>query len=241
MFSILWWLSDNWLIHSNDVTMTTMASQITNPTAVYLIVYSGADQRKHQISASLAFVRGIHNGPVTRIMFVFDDIIMFTYTYVLRVYAVCTAILCLIHKVYVLRNDVFVHIPARSWTLDSMFFIYVVYRYNTFYKDSYIIPLFLNALKYDILNMYSSEAEGLSRYQMFYLLAASGVVASTALCAAGLVDASTLYPGVFNPCRYQLWSANAICLLYPTLNISDLVLYHTSDRKVHLVLFMIIP
>ena len=47
-------------------------------------VYSGADQRKHQSSASLAFVLGIHRwpvksphkGPVTRKMFSFDDVIM---------------------------------------------------------------------------------------------------------------------------------------------------------------------
>ena len=40
--------------------MTTMASQITSLTVVYSIIYSGADQRKHQSSASLAFVQGIH-------------------------------------------------------------------------------------------------------------------------------------------------------------------------------------
>ena len=40
-----------------------MASQITSLAIVYLTVYSGADQRKHQCSASLAFVRGIQ--PVT--------------------------------------------------------------------------------------------------------------------------------------------------------------------------------
>ena len=40
--------------------MTTLASQITSLTVVYSIVYSGVDQRKHQSSASLAFVRGIH-------------------------------------------------------------------------------------------------------------------------------------------------------------------------------------
>ena len=40
--------------------MTTMKSQITSLTVVYSIVYSDADQRKHQSSASLAFVRGIH-------------------------------------------------------------------------------------------------------------------------------------------------------------------------------------
>ena len=48
------------LPHYIDAIMTTMASQITSLTVVYSIVYSGADQRKHQSSASLAFVRGIH-------------------------------------------------------------------------------------------------------------------------------------------------------------------------------------
>ena len=40
--------------------MSTMASQITSLTIVYSTIYSGVDQRKHQSSASLAFVRGIH-------------------------------------------------------------------------------------------------------------------------------------------------------------------------------------
>ena len=40
--------------------MTTMASEITSLTVVYSTVYSDVDQRKHQSSASLAFVRGIH-------------------------------------------------------------------------------------------------------------------------------------------------------------------------------------
>ena len=39
--------------------MGAMTSQITSLTIVYSAVYSGADQRKHQSSASLAFVRGI--------------------------------------------------------------------------------------------------------------------------------------------------------------------------------------
>ena len=46
--------------HYNDVIMTTMASQITSLTVVYSTVYSDADQRKHQSSASLAFVWGIY-------------------------------------------------------------------------------------------------------------------------------------------------------------------------------------
>ena len=46
--------------HYDDVIMTTMASQITSLAVVYSTVYSDADQRKHQSSASLAFVWGIH-------------------------------------------------------------------------------------------------------------------------------------------------------------------------------------
>ena len=70
--------------HYDDVIMTMLASQITSLTVVYSIVYSGVNQRKHQSSASLAFVREIHRGPVnfphkcpvTRKMFPFDDVIM---------------------------------------------------------------------------------------------------------------------------------------------------------------------
>ena len=67
-----------------DVIMSAMASQITSLASVYSAVSSGVDQRKHQSSASLVFVRGIHQEPVnsphkvpvTRKMFPFDDVIM---------------------------------------------------------------------------------------------------------------------------------------------------------------------
>ena len=49
--------------HYDDVIMGAMASQITSLTIVYSTVYSGANQRKDQSSASLAFVQGIHRGP----------------------------------------------------------------------------------------------------------------------------------------------------------------------------------
>ena len=70
--------------HYGDAIMGVLASQITSPTIVYSNFYSGADQRKHQSSASLAFVQGIHRRPVnsprkwpvTRKMFPFDDVIM---------------------------------------------------------------------------------------------------------------------------------------------------------------------
>ena len=70
--------------HYSDVIIGAMASQITSLTIVYSTVYSGTDDRKHQSSASLAFVRRIHRwpvnsphkGPVTRKMFPFDDVIL---------------------------------------------------------------------------------------------------------------------------------------------------------------------
>ena len=49
-----------YIIHYDGVIMTTMTAQITSLTVVYSTVYSVANQRKHQSSASLAFVRGIH-------------------------------------------------------------------------------------------------------------------------------------------------------------------------------------
>ena len=75
--------------HYGDVIMSVIASQITSLAIVYSTIYSGADQRNHQTSASLAFVRGIHRGPVnsphkwpvTRKMFPFDDVMMAVFDY----------------------------------------------------------------------------------------------------------------------------------------------------------------
>ena len=64
--------------------MGSMASQITSLTNVCSTIYLDIDQRKHQSSASLAFVWGIHRwpvislhkGPVMWKMFPFHDVIM---------------------------------------------------------------------------------------------------------------------------------------------------------------------
>ena len=72
-------------VHYGDVTMGVLASKITSLTIVYTTVHSDTDQRKHQSSASLAFVWGIHwwpvnsphKWPVMQEMFPFDDIIMY--------------------------------------------------------------------------------------------------------------------------------------------------------------------
>ena len=93
----IWWLQIKLLIkrdtsphcschisHYGDVIMSTIASQITSLTIVYSTVYSGVDQRKHQSSVALAYVRGIHRWPVnsphkrpvTRKMLSLDDVFM---------------------------------------------------------------------------------------------------------------------------------------------------------------------
>ena len=80
-------ITDSYLVrcfHYSDVIMSAIASQITGVAVVYSTVCSDTDQGKHQSSASLAFVRGIHRwsvnsphkGPVTRKMFPFGDVTM---------------------------------------------------------------------------------------------------------------------------------------------------------------------
>ena len=76
--------------HYDDVIMSAIVAHITSLTIVYSTVYPGADQSKHQSSASLASVCGIHRGPVnsphkwpvTRKMFPFDDVIMTQYLWI---------------------------------------------------------------------------------------------------------------------------------------------------------------
>ena len=87
------WMEVTWLncrvpvaipVYYSDVIMGPMTSQITSLTIVYSTFYSSAYWRKHQSSASLAFVWGIHRKPVNsphkwpvrRKMFSFDDVIM---------------------------------------------------------------------------------------------------------------------------------------------------------------------
>ena len=86
--------------HYGDIIMGAIASQITNLSIVYSTVYADANQRKHQSFAPLAFVRGIHRGPVnsphkwpvTRKMFPFDDVIIFTTVATGQVYRFTTLV-----------------------------------------------------------------------------------------------------------------------------------------------------
>ena len=71
--------------HYSDIIMSTMTSEITGVSIVYSTISSGVDQRKHQSSSTLAFVRGIQRqsvnspdkGPVTWKMFPCDDVITY--------------------------------------------------------------------------------------------------------------------------------------------------------------------
>ena len=91
-FENIFWDIFEMFTHCGDVIMGVLASQITSLTIVCSNVYSGADQRTHQSSASLAFVWEIHRRPVnsqqkwpvTRKMFPFDDAIMYIWKFILQ-------------------------------------------------------------------------------------------------------------------------------------------------------------
>ena len=100
--------------HYSDIIMGTTASQITSLTIVFSTVYADADQRKHQSSASPAFVRGINRGPVkpphkwpvTRKMFPFDDVIMMiNAAWILQV----VLFISVLHPIYYLPERTYLH------------------------------------------------------------------------------------------------------------------------------------
>ena len=113
--------------------MSAMVSQITGVSTVYSTVFSRADQRRHQSSVSLAFVKGIHrwpsnsphNGPVTRKMFPFDDVIM--------------------KKVVYARNHFLKYRPFVRWSFHAMLMIHILY----------IWLIYIYRLKSNILHKFS--------------------------------------------------------------------------------------
>ena len=111
-----------YVLYNNDVIMSAIASQITGLMIIYSAVYSGADQRKHQSSSSLAFLRGMigefpHKCPVTRNMLPFDDVIMKLFTASIKV--------CTIHIIPPYWRD------AGSWNPFSR-----KQRTNLFYIEN---------------------------------------------------------------------------------------------------------
>ena len=108
-------VGNSWECHYTDVMMGEMASQITSLKIVYSSIYWGADQRKHQSSASLAFVRGIHRGPVNslhkgpvaRKMFPLDDVIMhwqLRRNYLNHIWVISNGVIWLLVHSNVIRN-----------------------------------------------------------------------------------------------------------------------------------------
>ena len=103
----------------NDVIMSAMASQISEVYFVCSTVGSGADQRKHQSSASLAFVWGIHRWPVhsphkmaeTWKMFPFDDVIILTLCTHMR----HTGSLCSVCFFFCLRIKLVIPVTNTFW------------------------------------------------------------------------------------------------------------------------------
>ena len=172
----------------NDVTMRAMASQITGVSIVYSIVGSGADQIRHQSSASLAFVWGIHRWPVnsphkgrvTRKMFPFDDVIMGTGPTCRQVHLVhkmltLRIMFCMIYMIYM-----YIYIHIYSWVcwkfrLINYFFVFWhMQLYMSWYIRSFFGFTFLNILcffKYSCTNIFHRRS-----LYTFYLKAFDGTV-----------------------------------------------------------------
>ena len=154
--------------YCRDVMMGAMASQITSLTIVYRNVYWGADQRKYQSSAPLAFVCGIHRrpgnsphkGPVTWKIVLFDVVIMEgrlfreCWTYSFGLYQFVTSKMCLcqhnlwfsflgmsIHKSLLLYDHYFGEIIQRKYpTRHLCLTLHIcIYLVDDRNNESYII------------------------------------------------------------------------------------------------------
>ena len=168
---ITWWNIDTlwWdCLHYTDVIMGAIVSQITRLVIVYLIVYSDADQRKHQSSAPLAFVRGIHRGPmnsphkwpVTRKKFPFDDVIISILTIRILVKTTQTTFVCARMTVTtrgkLLLKVVCHHCNTRlrvdlSWMANAMlgFTWTIQITISSAYNSTIIVVICLNTLKWN--------------------------------------------------------------------------------------------
>ena len=116
-------------MYYGDVIMGAMASQITSHTIVNSNVYSGTDQRKHQSSAPLAFVRGFHRWPVnsphkrpvTGKMFPFDDVIMCQFVSFNFLSSNCYEILCMALCFHGMCK-ICCHLDTRNWLTAEQIF-----------------------------------------------------------------------------------------------------------------------
>ena len=135
--------------------MEAIASQITSLTIVYSAVYSDADHRKHQSSASLAFVRGIRRGPVnsphkwpvTRKMFPFDDVIMNPWSFGTHRPFICVSLVSSI--ILTILNILFWYFSFLKCVISLSLFrirVWIMTQNSThgaWYKEDYFILAFV--------------------------------------------------------------------------------------------------
>ena len=152
--------------------MSAKTSQITGLVIVCSIVYSDADQRKHQSSASLAFVRGIHWGPeitphewpVTRKMFPFNDVIMKPHLEKTKHVCIFVRTYCILAEVIFWILSLMTVMTRRLqswwWRLNYRFI------YKLFYSDFLTIHRGASGFK---LLLDQSDTDGLSLILLFYL------------------------------------------------------------------------
>ena len=164
-----------WLYHYGDVIMSAMASQITSLPIVYSTVYSGADQRKHQSSGSLPFVRGIqrgtvnspHKGPVTRKMFPFDDFIMVAlcFEYISLAHNLRQTSVALFGWVYI----VFIHgnVKKNVKTLGGKWYQIPLYCSMHFNWPVANIRAEIRLPKYELILLFHSQHDNMQRKRMF--------------------------------------------------------------------------
>ena len=182
-------------LHYSDVIIGAMASQIPSLAIVFSTVYSGADQRKHQSSASLAFVRGMvnstHKWPVTRKMFSFDDVIidmqfltpMQEYKCIfLEMPLVFVSTMC-INSMTNLIDILFMHMVAKNAT--------GIYRYYS-HKECILYDMHYRQ-KYGII------AQWKYRHLTFWF------------AGLGLAPTTNKYNDVIQLSRVVLWTKNAKC------------------------------
>ena len=121
-------------MYCSDVIRSTITPQITGISIIYSTVCLGTYQRKHESSASLALVRGIHRWPVNlsrkrsvaRKLFPFDDVIMDTFDSL----AVWQIAYFTRHLVYIRNFDLVQRIMFRSWNtfgvVSMPIFVYIL-------------------------------------------------------------------------------------------------------------------
>ena len=115
--------------HYSDVIMGSMAAQITSLTIVYSIVCSAADQRKHQSSASLAFVRGIHRWPVNS---------PHKWPVTRKMFPWMTSSWCHSHSKY--ASKILRGVACASWRIESLVYRCLLYSVQTNNKENNKAP-----------------------------------------------------------------------------------------------------